>query len=417
MTGTERLAEELRRQAQDRTRGLPDHHPLSLQDVQSRARGIRRRRYAASGLAATAVLAVTVPLGLAAGDRFDRTSTGPVDRPGERRSVVEDGTPVPDRRLALTSDVPSTSDSPRLGYLAGDAIHLPDGSQVEVEGDHDTLLPLGDGYVVGSTAPDTGERSTGFLDASGDLVWTEPSVGAPVLSPSGRLAAFGRADGTTVTVEVGGERRALLTRRPADHQVAAVLDEGGSCTADGAICTVFTNSTTVLAATALSATNRGGDVPESGETVDDLAGQVEAVSRTGRLALTVSADAGSLCSAVEQPGRVRLWRTCAWQLGAFSPDERFVVGYPLGDGGGPRGIALLDAMTGAVVREYAAPGRADVFVNRAVWESTDAVLATVWDTDHWSVLRLGLDGARASVPAAGLDGADDPDSVPVVPAG
>ena len=84
MTRTDRLSEELRRRAES----LPHQHPLSLADVQRRARGMRRTGYAVTGLAAAAVLAVTVPLGIAADERLDRTATGPVDRPREDRSSV-----------------------------------------------------------------------------------------------------------------------------------------------------------------------------------------------------------------------------------------------------------------------------------------------------------------------------------------
>ena len=112
--------------------------------------------------------------------------------------------------------------------------------------------------------------------------------------------------------------------------------------------------------------------------------------------------------------RDRLWQTCNWRLGQFSPDGRYLLGYPLEDGRGPRSVALLDARNGKVVHAYVAQGRADVFVHQAVWEDEHTVLASVWDVDHWSVLRLGLDGSRSRVPVEGLDGADDPDVAPVV---
>jgi hypothetical protein len=125
-----------------------------------------------------------------------------------------------------------------------------------------------------------------------------------------------------------------------------------------------------------------------------------------------SRDAGSVCSSVQPPAGPS-WDTCRWELGRFSPDGRYLVGYSLEDGRGPRTLVLLDARTGSVVREYVARGRTEVFVRQAVWESDDTVLATVWDTDHWVVLRLGADGSRGSVPVDALEGAGDPDAPPV----
>ena len=435
MTSTDRLTEELRRQAEQITRGLPDQHPLTLDDVRGRARGIRRRRYAATGLAAAAVVAVTVPLGVLAGDRLDRTSTDPVDRPGENRTLVDDATPDPTpdaeldpspapelpRRIALTTDVEAATAPVTVPYLAGGVIRTADGSTIGVPGDHDLLLPLGDGFVVGGDAGE-GERFTAYLDPSGEPVWTEPSSGGPVLSPSGRLAAFGRAGGTTVTVPEGGERQALTTRVPDGYLVAAVTDRTdgtGTCQETDAGCTVWSNSTMTVDALAQSTGRAGdGDLPTDEETIDDLPALVEAVSVTGELALTVSTDGlGGLCSAVTAPGGARSWRTCERRLGEFSPDGRFLLGYPLEDGPGPRSVALLDARTGTVLREYAAQGRSDVFVRQAVWDSDGSVVATVWDTDHWAVLRMTLEGQLTSLPVEGLEGADDADAAPVVLAG
>ena len=81
--------DELRGALQRRADGVgwdAGDHPLDLADVQGRARGIRRRRVAVSGLAAAAVLAVAVPVGL--------NATGP----GGARSVDPAG-PTPSRAV------------------------------------------------------------------------------------------------------------------------------------------------------------------------------------------------------------------------------------------------------------------------------------------------------------------------------
>lgn len=156
MTDTDRLTEELRRQAQARARSLTDQHPLSLDDVRGRARGIRRRRYAVTGLAAAAVVAVTVPLGVAVTDRLDRTPThGPADghTDHQTRLVHPSPTPTPTlpRRLALTSDVPQAASAVAVPYLSGKTLYSADGESVTVDRASDVLLPLGP--VMSSATP------------------------------------------------------------------------------------------------------------------------------------------------------------------------------------------------------------------------------------------------------------------------
>ena len=417
MTSTERLTEELRRQAQ----ALPDQHPLTLADIQGRARGIRRRRYAASGLAAAAVLAVTVPLGLAAGDRLDRTSPGPVDRPSEGRSVIEDGLPTPDadvdpspapelpRRVALTTDTRTVGSPPQLPYLSGRELVLPDGPVAAVDGSYDVLLPLGDGFVVGGDAGD-GRRFAALLDASGEESDRFAAQGWPGIAADGSLAAYAQpGEALVVTLDSSGKRDGVSLPDSLAGEPPITVTGVHPCSAF--------EDCLLVADVESDGGARTLQVDRDGTQRETRFLQLADRSVDGTLAGRVpSDDPGAVCSAVTSPG-ANGWETCTWQLGQFSPDGRFVLGYPLEDGRGPRSVALLDARDGTVLREYAARGRSDVFVRQAVWDTDGSVLATVWDTDHWAVLRMTVEGLISGVPVEGLDGADDPDAPPVFLAG
>ncbi len=388
MNETDRLAEALRRQAE----GVPDQH-LTLGDVQTRARGIRRRRYAATGLAAAAVLAVVVPLGLAAGDRLDR-DLGPV---GDPTPSLEGPLRVP-----LTSGVAEGTTPPATGYVEGEAVHLPDGSTLPVPGGYDTLVPLGDGWVVGGDAGD-GERFAALLDATGSETERFGTLGRVAVSADGSLAAYVEPeDGVATTLDSAGAREQVALTAPEEPFTVAAVHP---CNATDDCLLVADVEVAHRAATIQ--VDRDGTQHDAGFL------RVGDRSLDGTVAGRVTSDgSGSVCSSVRPltgPG----WDTCRWELGRFSPSGRHLLGSSLEDGRGPRTVALLDARDGTVLREYAAQGTADVFVRQAVWESDDSVLATVWDTDRWSVLRLGLDGTVTRVPVDGLGDGGDADAPPV----
>ena len=394
MNSTDRLTEELRRQAQ----GLTDQHPLTLQDVQGKARSIRRRRHAVTGLAAAAVLAAVVPLGLAADDYLDR-SGGPAGDP----------TPSIERpqQVSLTTDVRNATAPPATAYFGGDAVHLPNGATLPVTGTYDTLVPFRDAWLVGGEAGD-GARFAAMFDGTATETERFATVGRAAVAPDGSLAAYVRPeDGLVVTIDRTGARDGVTLTVPDSVQV----EEPFTVTA--------LHPCNAADACLLVADLQVGDSPVAVQVERDGtqrdSGFLEVGDRTvtGTVAGRVtSGESGSVCSSV-QPPQGQGWDTCRWELGRFSPDGRFLVGSSPADGRGSGTVALLDARDGTLVQEFAAPDGSDVFVRQAVWESADSVLATVWDTDQWAVLRMGLDGSLTRVPVEGLEGAGDPDAPPV----
>ena len=395
MNSTDRLTEELRRQA----RGLSDQHPLTLQDVQGRARGLRRRRHAVTGLAAAAVLAVVVPLGLAAGDYLDR-SAEPV------------GDPVPSverpQQLSLTTDVEEATAPPATPYAGGDAVHLPDGSTLSVPSTYDTLVPLGDDWLVGGDAGDGARFAAMLDDATGSETERFATLGRFAVSPDGSLAAYVRPeDGAAMVLDSNGVRRQVTVTAPDTlaAQEPFTIVAVHPCNAVDAcllIADLQVGGSPVAVQVDRDGTQRNSGYLKVGDRSVDgtVAGRV------------TSGESGSVCSSVRPP-QGQGWDTCRWELGRFSPDGRFVVGSSLEDGRGPRTLVLLDARDGTLLREFAASDGTDLFVRQAVWESADSVLATVWDSDHWSVLRMGVDGSLTRLPVEGVDGAGDPDAPPV----
>jgi hypothetical protein len=122
-------------------------HPLGLDDVKGRARGIRRRRIAVSGLAAAAVLAVVVPAGMALDDRV--TGTRDPDVAASRTpSPTSLASPTPGSQPGLlTTHVDGHSGEPGIPVVYDGKIQVPGGSPVPVKGDYDQVAALGDGWV------------------------------------------------------------------------------------------------------------------------------------------------------------------------------------------------------------------------------------------------------------------------------
>jgi hypothetical protein len=402
------------------TNALRDHadrvgneHPLGLEDVKGRARGIRRRRWATSGLAAAAVLAVAVPAGIVVSDR---TSGGTDSGPAASPSV--DVTPLPSpsddpTKGVLTTDAPIAGDPAGISYLLDGRIHEPGGGTVDLDEAFDIFTPFFGGWVAAGWA----DGKLALLDPEGVELHTRRTTGSMAVSPDGTIVGYVTPDGRIMTI--GDDGNEVEMSRADDGGRVELVGFIGSSTCqegdpEGGGCTVFYNVEDPE-----TGEQRGHYVTSHGigsPLADFLA--ITGVSVDGRVAgVTSVADAGSCGALLSRDWGKAEWDTCDYSLGRFSPDGKYLIGLPAYlDGIGSGSIAILDATTGDVVAEWKNTGEDFAFINNAVWDTDGTLLATVWEKDSWSLMRMAPDGSLATV-LADLGGNMDevPLQFPVAP--
>lgn len=403
--------DELRGALQRRAEGVGDDHPLTLDDVATRARTIRRRRVTAGGLAAAVVLAVAVPVGASLADR---TSAGPdldpvAPTPTRTERAVDQGPEEP-VEVRLEVGVPADDVPPQVGYVTDEVLHRPDGSQATTEATYQEVAVLGDGWAALRT-DENGNGTLDLLGPSGEVLGSTPAQPGIAVSEDRTVVAFTRPDGTLMTAVAGEAAPRVLVRTEAGSgtQVRAVIGSR-SCRPDapGGGCTVFYEDASAFPGQARYVTSRGtGEKLPAGLTTLDGLAPDRALS-----GLVSATDDGS-CSKVVGPAWTTRWRTCEHSLGQFSPDGRHLLGYAAyRDGFGDLSISLLDAETGdVVVAASSALGRSPASVVQAVWENDESVLLTAWQDDSWHLLRLTMDGSLTTLTPDGVG--DTPEKLPL----
>ncbi|MDN4162453.1 hypothetical protein [Nocardioides abyssi] len=346
--------------------------PLTLADVRTTARSIRRRRRAAAAGVAAAVLAVVaVPVGLGLAGTTDREVQ-----------------PAP---------APSPT-APAPGYLEDGTVHHLDGTDVALGGVQGVRAwaPLGPGYVADATRQ--GGRVVSFHDADGSLetTWPAPTTRSFVVDGDGRHAAWVLPSGEPVLLDgtTGELARLAPVAGARSPEAVGVL---GTCPDD---CGV------VVA-------DRGGRGP--GATylvpVDGTARpflpevpQVVALSPDDSLAAGLVGPAPDdihSCGGVWSTGSGQTaWEDCSDNLYLFSPGSRYVA-TTFAEGLGPNSLRIKDAATGVLLHEMSLvdwmPGH--------VWVDDEHVLVNVQRGTDWSLVRIGVDGTEEVLagPAPGVD--------------
>ncbi len=398
----------------DRADRLGDTSPLTLDDVKGKARGIRRRRMAVSGLAAAAVLAVAVPAGVAISDRAtSRPDSSPAASPSTTPTTGTSPTPGPStqatRRVTLATDGEAGSYEPGIPYLYDGAINLPDGSQVPVDAGYTGVAPLGDGWVA-TRHDEGGNAFVDFLDADGKVTGSKPSTGSLAVSADGTVVSYATPDGQLMVVTPDAAPMPLAdpSALPGGILTPAAVIGSGSCVenAAGGGCTVLFDRE--------DGSERGGYSVTSHGAVSLLLLSIGGLSPDGSVSGLVSidnVDNGS-CSAVLGPDGEDAWQTCDYTLGQFSADGRYVIGHPAyQDGIGDGSVAILDARSGDVLAEFQNSEEHQSFINDVVWDQDDTLLATVFEKGAWSLMRMSPDGELGRV--GNLVG-DSMDAVPLV---
>ncbi len=358
--------------------------PLGLTDVRRRASGIRRRRAITAGAAIAAVLAIAVPVGLAA--------TGPA-----RRADVPPATQTPQVSGTVRIDPRSApvGDGPRVPLIDASGPTLVVGDQVlDLPKPYDQITPFRDGWIAVRQVEGVGMLEV--LDASFDVIEFETHDSPVTVSPDGTRVAWAAYNGDHWSV-LNNDVVGVEVERP-----WTTLDEGLDGSEAGTIG--FVSDDEVLT---FQLDNRRGTISTflaDGDTIVDLPWVEQAVSAspaTGMIAARATVADGRSCGATFD-GRTRapqpLWTDCSRTLADFNPDGSLVAAFPEGDqgsDGNPPGLSILDASTGRALVDFAvtgASGRAVGIATQVAWEDDETLLATYIDGNQQYVVRLGLDG-------------------------
>jgi len=365
----EKLARELRGRADEVTGA-----PLGLDDVKHTASAIRRRRVATAVGAAAVVVALALPVGLTMVDRDSATS--------DPAPAAPDPDPTPTGPVAarLTTDAPDGG-AAETSYTWGDVVHEADGDEVRLPEVYDAFAPFGYGWLGVTYGENAGQLTV--LDAEGSVVDTFLGGLGIAASGDGTLTAFSDAEGGIGTKGTADSAVVELDppgRPMKDVDVVAVVGSE-SCTREEG-CSVYFNEFGDL----------GGAyrIQENGKIWQyTLFSKLLGAAPDGRVAGLVSASDDGSCSGVFDRAERRLWETCDYTLGAFSPDGTYVIGRPAYlDGVGDGLVAILDAETGEMVAEFSNDRRGQAFVRDAVWETDRTLLATVFQQGEWGLMRM-----------------------------
>jgi hypothetical protein len=369
------------------------HAPLTLDHVQGKARAIRRRRTAlATGVAAAAVLAVMVPVSLALNEPG---SNRPAPAAPTSTEAVEP-TPNPDGTFPLTLDVPA-GDVPTTGYLdfRDKQLVTPDGT-IDLPGHFLQIAPYDGGWVGirGGDYPPAGHQVV-VLDADLQEVSAVSSNTSMAISADGSRVAWVEARGN------GGDW--TVVNAPADGGEPIRVPTSANTQVEGFLAAETVATSHFDEATGETFYGQAGPDGEFDAVALDGYQRVDGISEvTGLVAGQTKYRADSTCSEIRntdtQQTRLVL-ETCDHQLGAFSPDGRWLIGYASYFDLGSPTLAILDAATGDPVVEFvSSPKRAEAaIVHAAAWEDDDTVVAVVEQGGEQAVLRLDADGAATRV--------------------
>lgn len=385
--------DELRRSLNTRADAVPRIPDLSRGAIRQ-ARDIRRRRRIAGGIAAAALVAVALPLGLKIGDVMSH-GQDPIERP----------LPVGPTRVELDLQTLSGGDEPALPYLAGRTV-VGVGFEIDVPGTAPIagIAPVDDGVYV-ATGDGVPGLSLARYSSTGDTEDLGLVQGTPVASTDGRWVTYltsetdehGNASGPATLVLVDDEsgEQSTVSLPHADASQVHI-----HAVSDGTVYLSYDDRRTGRAVP-LQSWSVGDPAPEP------VAGDFDAtaVSPGGNMvaALTRATDSGACSAVADRTTDSPLWRTCDYLVQGFTPDGDYVWAVPSNtEGYGPSAIAILDAETGALVRHYhpASPVGHPITFSDAVFEDDEHLLVRAEQDDSTTLMRCEVltEECRAAEP-------------------
>ncbi|UDY24316.1 hypothetical protein [Nocardioides sp. Kera G14] len=367
--------------------------PLSLSDVQSRARSIRRRRTACAGVGALAVVAAVAAVAV------------PVTLSGTSTKSVAPATTGPSPTAKATLNMQEEATIP---YVESGTLHMPDGFSYTSKGSPITGVVLVGGHPVVTTTKD-GQNTV--ATTIGDL--SSPATAPAVASADGKVAAWVDPDNDAVMMSTASATAPLrfgtVKSGTTDDRAQVVAVTGEDCPR---VCTVFVNVTgtasggDTVSLVGTLASVAGSDSPPRWtplvpgdahlESVDDVTGTVAA----GTLSVDEfpASDADPLCVAdgivrwsgvVDLQAGSELWRTCSARNLDVSPSGAYAVGTPVeSDGLGPRRLLLFDGQGS----DLGGLGDDGSTIMDSAWEDdTHLLLAMLYDDGvTWKLMRYDV---------------------------
>jgi hypothetical protein len=371
------------------------------------ARGIRRRRRAAVGIAAATVLVAAIPVGssLIAADSSDDGSTGPATAPA---STVTDGpTATPTdaadpMKLDLSLAELERGPDPVVPYIDWRTwIADGEGTEFGVPSGHSLsdIAEFDQGVVIWAANPDDGRLQMYPLDFETGLdpnaVSTSPSVddatGAVAFVLDGQTVYYGSSigpdmahlalEGVTVTdiLDVH-DGLAVFAGREGGQDMVGKVD---FTTSPPTYERMF-DPADVVRATAFSIT-----ASLMGQSAQDT---VPGDPNESSCAVLTDLDD------VDNGG----WDSCAWRPWEFSPDGSRVFALDTRtEGFGPRFVAVLDSETGEALLDLSSEG---TFGFSPSWEDNDSVLLTLVQDGQSAIVRctVGVGCELATDPKAAI---------------
>lgn len=377
--------------------------PLGLDDVQSRA-GTMRRRRVVIGAGIAAALVVVVPTAIVATGGFDRSSqdlrpatTTPSATEASDPSATASPSPSPTEASgpATPFDVSGlpTGAPPAIEWRDGRNVHRADGSVAAdalPEG-VDGFAPMGSGWIVSSRD----DQGAIVRFVGGDELTTAQVYdldGGLATSSDGEVVAWAEPDGGVRVVQRGGEEVYEMTPISAPGPYEAVTVTSADCkegrTTDAG-CTVFVNTVGEQSQAWLTSSHG------IAERYDEEVQQLTAWSDGAYAGITDFNDDLTTCSAVRDPSSLSTrWETCDHRLLAFSPDAAHLLGVgSVGDGFADSQVAIVDAADGTVLVDLRSDEQHQTAALQLAWEDDSHALMVTYAYGRWAVVRLGLDGS------------------------
>lgn len=372
---------------------------LALDAVRGKAHAIRRRRAVVAVAAAAAAVAVLVPTAALASHHVGGKShslppaTQDVSPTPSTPTQTASDTPPPVAPGVLdVSDLP-TGVAPRIEYVVGGTVlhqvalttrkvgtRNPVRDFVRLS-DLSTVYLTSDGASFSVEVSDASGRLHDPIPSNGDLATNTAHTVAAWITPAGQVMVL--SSGTTQPMALGDPITAAT-----DLRLGAVV--GDDCAASTSVCAVYVNVADAKGAWQPWQVARTGSQRLLDGSFLSIADETEGGVTIG---LTKVTDSGS-CSKLAGGGEFQGWSTCSHTLDSISPDGSLVLAGPAyRDGIGDGVLAMYDASSGDLSFQRKSTINAQSYYQSVAWEDDTHVLATVFQDNHWSIVRFAADGS------------------------